>query len=55
MTINGDQVRCDRFSAADEGPMTVLALPWLPVLMVPMAVRLKGTAATEPTKPHGGR
>ncbi len=30
----------DRFSAAVDGPLTVLAVLWLPVLVVPLAARV---------------
>jgi voltage-gated potassium channel len=35
----------DRFGRAVDGPMTVLALIWLPVLVVPLVVHLAPTAA----------
>jgi voltage-gated potassium channel len=35
----------DRFSAAVEVPLTVLAVLWLPVLIVPLVARIPGSAA----------
>jgi voltage-gated potassium channel len=35
----------DRFSAAADLPLTVLALLWLPVLVVPLAVHLPASVA----------
>ena len=36
----------DRFSAAVDGPLTVLAVLWVPVLVVPLVVRVSpGTSA----------
>lgn len=36
----------DRFSAAVDGPMTVLALAWLPLIVLPLVVHLHGSAAS---------
>jgi voltage-gated potassium channel len=40
------QARFDRFSTAVDGPMTVLALVWLPFIVLPLVVRLHGSTAT---------
>jgi hypothetical protein len=37
----------DRFSAAVELPLTVLALLWLPILVLPYIVHLAGIAAAD--------
>jgi len=34
----------DRFSAAVDGPLTVLAVLWLPVLVVPLVARVPAAA-----------
>ena len=44
-TLARSQDAYDRFSAAVELPLTILALLWLPVLIVPFVVRLQASAA----------
>jgi hypothetical protein len=38
--LGGSQDAYDRFTAVAEVPLTVLAVLWLPVLVIPLAVRV---------------
>jgi hypothetical protein len=40
----------DRFSAAVEAPLLVLAVLWLPVLVVPLVARLPATGTSPPAR-----
>jgi len=36
----------EHFSAAVDGPLTVISIAWLPILIIPLAVQLHGSVAS---------
>jgi len=45
LTLARSQAAYDRFSAASDLPLTILAVLWLPVLIIPLVTRLPAAAA----------